>query len=92
MALRAKQGIVQVLIPVYLGDGSLWGQAGPTELLGQPHILGIFTSLSRTGPGRRGGSLFYPWVYPENFQVKTQASSLTQAWLRNLSDPWCVRG
>lgn len=33
--------------------------------------------------------MFYPWVYPENVQVKTQASSLTQAWLRNMSDP-CV--
>lgn len=33
--------------------------------------------------------MFYPWVYHENVQVKTQASSLTQAGLRNLSDP-CV--
>lgn len=90
MALRAKQDILQVLIPVYPGDGSLWGQAGPTELPG--HVLGIFTSPSRTGLGQQEGSLFYPWVYPENFQVKTQASSLTQAWLRNFSDPWCVRG
>lgn len=39
-----------------------------------------------------GPSLFSPWVYPGNVQIKTQASSLTQAWLRNLTDPSVSEG
>lgn len=59
---------------------------------GSPPAWASSLPLVELGSWGGGPSLVCPWIYPENVQVKTQASSLTQAWLRNLSDPRMSEG
>lgn len=67
---------MQMCAPVYLCEGSQnyarWSQAGPIAWASSvpPAELGVAPLLS-------------PWAYTENVQVKSQASSPTEAGLRN---------